>query len=148
MGIFSEPAVRFGAIPLEGVLNTLRESTKIHAALISRLGSVQGNVAIGMLKDGDLSGLLGYEVYAFLSDEIENEAVAVWGGYTFDPNEPLDINMHFPVNIMMYEKVYYVFAFEYDNVGYFRSKSAAKSYIDFEYFDLNEMPGFEHSNSG
>ena len=97
MGIFSEPAVRFGAIPLEGVFNTLWESTKIHAALISRLGSVQGNVAIGMLKDGDLSGLLRYEVYDFLSDEIENEAVAVWGGYTFDPNEPLDINMHFPV---------------------------------------------------
>ena len=140
MGISSESAVQFGAIPLEGILNILWESTKIHTALISRLGSAQGNVAIGMLKDGELSGLLGDEVYDFLSDEIENESVVVWGGYTFDPNEPLDSNMHFPINIMMYAKVYYVFALEYDNVGYFRSKSAAKSYIDFEYFNSNELP--------
>jgi len=92
-----------------------------------------------MLAAGEMTGDLGDAVQDFLTDTVVNDARPVWDGHTFDPNDPFNAERHFPVNVMEYEGVFFVYALEFDNAGYFTSLQDARSYASLEFEHLAEV---------
>ena len=76
-----------------------------------------------MMRKGKLTGALGIDVHDYLVDEIGNESRTVWNGLIPATHDT------YPVDVNEYAGVFYVWAMEYDDVGYFLSLDAAKGYV-------------------
>lgn len=117
----------YGTVDLAEAAKTLARSRKVAAALRQELGEEDGKLAIALMLTGSLEGDLGDRVHDFLIDAIRNEAKVVWDG------EIPGSEFAYPVNVNSYGGVFFVWAMEYDPVGYFLSRSDAVSYIKFNW---------------
>lgn len=72
---------------------------------------------------------------AFL-DEATFYSKVVWKSHTYDPNDPDDEDHHYPVQLRCFGGVYYIFALELDDVGFFPNTASAISYIALEHPNL------------
>ena len=81
---------------------------------------------------------MGDGVHDHFSDEIMNEAKTVWEGELHDPEND-NPDTIFPIGINEYEGVFYVWALEYDDIGYFLSKDAAVNYADSNWENIREI---------
>ncbi len=111
------------------VLTTLGQSRNACDALSRAIGADQSESAIQMLQSGALTGELGLDIHIFFEDEIVEASKTVWEGVTFDPDDEDNPDTNYPVRIQEYEGVFYVWALEFDDVGYFLSLEDAKSEV-------------------
>jgi len=114
---------RSGTVDLLGACPTLARSRNVRELLKKHFGEDRAKVAIGMMRAGRLDGGFGDEIHDFLSDAIHNEAKVVWDGAI--PGSEFE----FPVNVNAFGGIFFVWAMEYDPVGYFTSRDDAVSYI-------------------
>ena len=114
---------RHGTVTLEAAGPVLSRSAAVQATLNDALTGPDIAAALAMLQAGSLEGDLGAEVHDLLVDAIENDSTVVWDGTI--PGSEFD----FPVQVNSFGGVFYVWAIEYDKVGYFLSKSDAVDYI-------------------
>lgn len=114
---------RHGTVTLEAAGPVLARSRAVRATLRNTLNEPDVSAALAMLKSGSLVGDLGAEVHDQLADAIGNESKVVWEGSI--PGSEFD----FPVQVKSFGGVFYVWAMEYDDVGYFLSREAAVDYI-------------------
>jgi len=122
-------AKNFGATDLSGVLKKLGSNRHACARLLESLGPIDGVSAVEMIKLGELAGDVGDSVYDFFLDEIENEAETIWSGTVCDPDDQENSDTNFPIGVSEYYGVFFVWALEYDNAGYFLSQKDAMQYI-------------------
>ncbi len=113
----------YKAVDLVSAGPTLAESPVVLDLLTTSLGENSAAAAISMLKSARLDGELGATVHDLLLDAIDNESNDVWDGLI--PGSEFD----FPVQVKTYGGVYYVWALEYDDVGYFLTLEDAIDYI-------------------
>ena len=118
----------YGAVELEGILSTIRQSKHACDRLMKVIGIDRGQFAVNKLRNGILTGDLGAEIHDFFLDEIENEAKTVWKGIIYNPDDEDNPDTWFSVGINEYYGVFYVWAIDYDNFGYFLSLEDAKSF--------------------
>lgn len=71
----------------------------------------------------------------------------VWQSHTYDPNDPDDEDHHYPVQLRCFGGVYYVFALELDNAGFFPSADSAIKYIACAHPYLAHSPAIESYES-
>ena len=122
-------AKNFGATDLTGVLKQLGSNRHACARLLEILGPIDGVSAVEMINLSELTGDLGDSVHDFFSDEIENEAETIWSGTVCDPDDQENPDTNFPIGVSAYCGVFFVWALEYDNAGYFLSQKDAMQYI-------------------
>lgn len=131
-------AKSFGAVELQDILPLLAKSERACDALRDSLGSDRGSLAVEMFRSRKAEGDLENEIYDFFLDEIENEAEPVWEGELYDPEDPENPDGIYPIGINEYEGVFYVWALEYDNAGYFLSEEAASNYAFMNWDNIRE----------
>lgn len=112
-----------GTIDLEATLPILGKGPKVIARLKEQFKGDRFAEVARMLKLGKFEGDTGDALHDFFLDEIPNEAVVRWEGAI--PGAEFD----FPVGVYEYFGVFYVWALEYDKVGYFETEADAKAYI-------------------
>ena len=78
--------------------------------------------ALMLMKLGTLDGDLGADIHDLLVDAIRNDAKVVWSGLIRQPHDD------YPIQVNEFHGVFWVWAMEYDPVGYFLSKQDAVSY--------------------
>lgn len=122
-------AKHFGASEMEGILKVLGKSEHACARLQSALEPEDRTAGIEMLRRGELIGSTGAFIHDFFLDEIENEARDVWSGTLFNPEDEHNPDTSYPVGIREYCGVYFVWALEHDNAGYFLSRDEALFYV-------------------
>jgi len=122
-------AKNFGATDLSGVLKKLGSNRHACARLLESLGPIDGVSAVEMSKLGKLTGDVGDCAHDFFSDEIENEAETIWSGTVCDPDDQENSDTNFPIGVSEYCGVFFVWALEYDNAGYFLSQKDAMQYL-------------------
>jgi hypothetical protein len=105
-------------------LPTLAKNKKVQGLLRKEWGAERLKSILAMMRAGKLEGSLGNEIHDFFLDEISNEAKTAWSGSAKGSFGP------YPVEIKEYGGVYFVWAQEFDRVGYFLDIEAAKSYVD------------------
>lgn len=113
----------YKAVDLLSAGATLAESPAVRELLEKSLGEDTAAAAISMLQSAKLDGDLGATVHDLLVDAIENESDVVWDGLI--PGNEFD----FPVQVSAYGGVYYVWALESDNMGYFLTLEDAVDYV-------------------
>ena len=119
----------FGATDLTGILKQLGINRHACARLLESLGPIDGASAVEMINLSELAGDVGDSVHDFFSDEIENEAETIWSGTVCDPDDQENSDTNFPIGVSEYCGVFFVWALEYDNAGYFLSQKDAMQYI-------------------
>ena len=122
-------AKHFGATDLDGVLKRLGSNPHACARLLETLGPINGASAVDMIRLGELTGDVSDSVHEFFSDEIQNEAEDVWSGTIYDPDDEDNPDTIFPLGIREYCGVFFVWALEYDNQGYFVSREDALQFL-------------------
>jgi hypothetical protein len=125
----TEFSKHFGATDLIGVLKRLGNSKQACDRILEALGAVDGASAVEMIRHGELVGDVGDSVHDFFLDEIENEAEDVWSGTLYDPEDEDNPDTNYPVGIREYCGVFFVWALECDNAGYFLSREDALQYV-------------------
>ena len=119
----------FGATDLNGVLKRLGCNVHVCNRLLETLGPIDGASSVEMIRRGELIGNIGDSVYDFFLDEIVNEAEEVWSGTIYDPDDEDNPDTKFPVRIREYCGVFFVWALEDENAGYFLSREDALRYV-------------------
>ena len=119
----------FGATDLTGILKQLGSNRHACARLLESLGPIDGASAVEMINLSELAGDVGDSVHDFFSDEIENEAETIWSGTVCDPDDQENSDTNFPIGVSEYCGVFFVWALEYDNAGYFLSQKDAMQYL-------------------
>jgi hypothetical protein len=94
----------------------------VRALIHGAVGEAHFTTAVELMRAGKLDGDLGATVHDFLADEICNDATAIWSGVIRQSHDD------YPVTVNGFHGVYWVWAMEYDPVGYFLNKRTA---IDF-----------------
>ena len=97
--------------------------------MLESLGPIDGVSAVEMINLSELAGDVGDSVYDFFLDEIENEAETIWSGTVCDPDDQENPDTNFPIGVSEYCGVFFVWALEYDNAGYFLSQKDAMQYL-------------------
>ena len=134
----TEFAKHFGATDLVGVLKRLSKCKRACDRVLETFGPVNGASAVEMMRRGELVGDVGDAVHDFFGDEIENEAEDVWSGTLYDPDDEDDPNTNYPVGIREYCGVFFVWALEVDNAGYFLAREEALRYVTFNWDNVRE----------
>jgi hypothetical protein len=119
-------------VDLEGTLRKLAKSDLFQATLIKEFGSSMAQTMRSMMLDGKFSGDSGDELHDFLLDAIVNDSKTSWSGLINSSDED------WPINVQEYFGVFYIWAMEYDNVGYFLNKEDALSFVFSEGWDVRE----------
>lgn len=127
-----------GTITLEAALPILRKSPKVIARLKRVFKGIQFAEVARMLEQGAFEGDTGDALYNFFQDEIPNNAVVRWQGAI--PGADFD----YPAQIREYFGVFYVWALEYDKVGYFVTESDASTYI-YGNWDIVKVGGIDEN---
>jgi hypothetical protein len=119
-----KPGYTHFAVDLVEALPTLAESDLVRQALHKKFGESKLVLLLSMMSNRVLEGNLGDELHDYLADEIANEAEIVWESILPGYEDC------FPVQVKGYGGVYFVWALEYDNTGYFLSTQDAIDYIE------------------
>lgn len=86
--------------------------------------------ALDAMRAGKLEGDLGATIHDLLVDAIPNDGTVVWSGLIRQPHDD------YPVTVNGYQGVYWVWAMEYDPVGYFLNKRTAISFAKSNWEDV------------
>ena len=119
-----------------GIMTLLANSSCVADSLNKYFGRVTGPEAIKMLRSGILTGEIGCNTQDFLEEEIATKAKLVWKGTIYDPSDVEDLDRQFPVQVLGYERVFFVRSLEFDDVGYFTSEKDAIAYVHMNWTDV------------
>lgn len=108
---------------LNQITSSLAERPTVQALLRDSIEEDQYEAALQLMRDGIFEKDLGWAVHDLLSDAIHNDARIVWSGLI--PG----IEDDYPVRVNEYHGVFWVWAMEYDPIGYFASKETAINYV-------------------
>ena len=109
-------------VELDAACVVLSESSQVQALVKKTVGAKLFPTAIALMKAGKLEGNIGDTIRDLLSDAIENDATAIWTGFTHHPHGD------YPLVVNEYHGVYWVHAMEFDPVGYFLKEFSAVSF--------------------
>jgi hypothetical protein len=109
-------------VELDAVCVVLSESGKVEALVKKMVGAKAFPAALALMKAGKLAGNIRDNIRNLLSDAIENDATAVWSGFTHHPHGD------YPLVVNEYHGVYWVHDMEFDPVGYFLKEFSAVSF--------------------
>lgn len=110
-------------VDLAEACKVLAKSRSVQALLKKEVGSESYQEALKLMKAGRLDGDLGATIHDLFIDTIVNDAVSVWSGYIYQDSDK------WPVRVNEYHGVFWVWAIEYDSVGYFLDAKSAISYV-------------------
>ena len=120
-------------VELEETLSTLVLNEQAQKDLKSKFGSEQYDAVIAMMTSGCFEGILGDELHEWLLDTIKNNAEVAWEGTIASGSE------FYPVRVYQYSGIFFVWALEYDDVGYFLSEHEAKDFIYFNWDNVSAL---------
>jgi hypothetical protein len=109
-------------VDLDDACKMLVKSRAVQALIKKTVGEKTLQEALRQMRDGNLDDDLGADIHNLLIDTIRNEAEEVWSGVIHQPHDD------YPIQVNGYHGVYWVWAMEYDPVGYFLDKKSAISY--------------------
>ena len=118
------------AVNLEKVLPTLVKSESFHSVLRKQFNISLADQMVSMMRDGAFSGSAGDDLENFLVDAVVNDSEIAWSGFIKGSED------NYPVGIRSYHGVYYVWALEENDVGYFLDFESAKWYVEWNWNDL------------
>jgi hypothetical protein len=119
-------------VDLEGALTKLAESEALEYILAKEFGRPVAQAMRTMMRTGKLSGEVGDDLHDFFIDAIVNDSSTAWSGLINSSGED------WLIKVQEYFGVFYVWAMEYDNVGYFLSREDALSYVFSEGWEVRE----------
>lgn len=105
------------------VLPVLVGSKKLCDYLYEQFKVEDASSMIAMMRQDKFIGEIGDELHDFLIDEIANESELIWEGVILGSED------EFSIGINGYHGIYYVWAVEYDDQGFFVNIDDAKDYI-------------------
>ena len=109
-------------VALDDTCVVLAKSRVVQDLVKQEVGEQDYPAAIALMKLRKLDGELGAKVQDLLVDAIRNDAGVVWDGLMGGAEDS------FPIRVNAYHGVYWIWAMEYDPVGYFLNKRTAISY--------------------
>jgi hypothetical protein len=109
-------------VDLDAARQVLAKSRAVQALIKKSVGAARFNEAIMLMNAGTLEGDLGADIHNLLVDAIRNHAKEVWSGVIRQPHDD------YPIQVNEYQGVFWVWAMEYDPVGYFQNKQDAVSF--------------------
>jgi hypothetical protein len=112
----------YGCVELGEACKVLAKKRAVQALIKATVGPEKSKQALQLMKTGNLEGELGAVIHDLLTDTIRNDANVVWSGVIRQPHDD------YPVYVHGYHGVFWVWAMEYDPVGYFLVESAAIAY--------------------
>jgi len=131
-----------GTVTLETALLVLVKSRKLRKILNQEFGLSKAKSMFSMMEKGVFSGVAGADLHDFLIDNIVNESEELWRGLILTTANEDDHDHNYPVGINYYHGVYYVWATDYDETGYFLKFEDAKRFIFSEWLDpIKEING-------
>jgi hypothetical protein len=120
-------------VQLSAACVVLSESRAVQAMVKKAVGAKDFPAALALMKAGKLEGDLGDTIHDLLFDAIENEATAVWSGFIHHPHDDYSINVN------EYHGVYWVYAMEFDPVGYFLDEDSAVAFARSNWENVYEV---------
>jgi hypothetical protein len=117
-------------VDFQAAVCVLANSPIVQSLVRNTVGLDKLNAALTLMKSGQLDGELGSIVHDLLIDAIDNESEQVWSGIIRTPHDD------YPVNVNYFHGVYWVWAMEYDPVGYFLDEGAAVDFASSEWGDV------------
>lgn len=109
-------------VALDVASKVLAKSRAVQSLVKKSVGAARFSDALMLMKTGTLEGDLGADIHDLLADAIRNDAKEVWSGLIRQPHDD------YPIQVNEFHGVFWVWAMEYDPVGYFLSKQDAVSY--------------------
>lgn len=122
----------YGQRKLDEALNTLRSKPRAIDALSSNLGK---ELADKFSSNSEVAAEFD-EIYNFFVDEICNEAIEVWSGSLAQYDSYSDEEVYYPIGIKEYEGIFFIWALEYDDIGYWLDEKSALSYAQMEWDNI------------
>lgn len=119
-------------VDLDTACKVLAKSRSVQAELKDAVGTKDFSAALAMMKAGKLVGDLGASIHDLLTDSIQNDANQVWKGFIRQPHDD------YPVRVNEYHGIYWVWAMEYDPIGYFLDKENAESFAQTNWENVYE----------
>lgn len=109
-------------VALDAASKVLVNSRAVQSFVKKSVGAMRFPEALTLMKAGALEGDLGADIHDLLADAILNDARVVWSGLIKQPHDD------YPILVNEYHGVFWVWAMEYDPVGYFLNMLDAVSY--------------------
>ncbi len=109
-------------VALDVACKVLAESRAVQSLVKNAVGTERFREALVLMKAGKLEGNLGADIHDLLTDAIRNDAEEVWSGLIRQPHDD------YPVRVNEFHGVFWVWAMEYDPVGYFLDLNSAINY--------------------
>jgi len=101
----------------------------VQAIVKKAIGVKDYTTATHLMKSGNLEGDLGARLKDLLPDTLINGREEVWTGY---------LHNGFPIYVYKYDGVFWVWAIEYNAVGYFLDEERAVSFAQSNWGDVHE----------
>ncbi len=109
-------------VALDAASKVLAKSRAVQSLVKKSVGADRFSDALTLMKAGMLEGDLGADIHDLLADAIRNDAKVVWSDVIRQPHDD------YPIQVNEFHGVFWVWAMEYDPVGYFLSKQDAVAY--------------------
>lgn len=109
-------------VTLDAASEVLAKSRAVQSLVKKSVGATLFPEALTLMKAGTLEGDLGADIHDLLADAIHNDAKVVWSGLIRQPHDD------YPIQVKEFHGVFWVWAMEYDPVGYFLNMRDAVSY--------------------
>ena len=109
-------------VDLDAASKVLAKSRAVQSLVKKSVGATRFPEALTLMKAGTLEGDLGADIHDLLVDAISNDAKVVWSGLIRQPHDD------YPIQVNEFHGVFWVWAMEYDPVGYFLDMRDAVSY--------------------
>ena len=119
----------FGCVGLDEACKVLVKSRSVQAIVKKAVGVKGYTTATHLMKSGNLEGDLGARLNDLLSNTLINDRKEVWTGY---------LHNGFPIYVYKYDGVFWVWAIEYNPVGYFLDEESALSFAQSNWGDVHE----------
>lgn len=119
-------------VDLEGALTRLAENESFESVLVKEFGRPVAKAMHAIMKAGKFTGEAADSLHDFLIDAIVNDSTTAWSGLINSCDDD------WPIRVQEYFGIFYVWAMEYDNVGYFLNKDDALFYVFSEGWDVRE----------
>jgi hypothetical protein len=118
---------------LEQVSASLALHPAVQVLIKQSISDDQYDAAIQLMRDGRFEEGLGWSIHDLLTDAIRNDAEIVWSGLIHGSEDD------YPVNVNEYNGIFWVWAMEYDPIGYFTDKEAAIAYAMSTWEEVHEV---------
>jgi hypothetical protein len=109
-------------VDLNVACQVLAKSAAVRALVKQSVGAARFSDALLLMQEGTLEGDLGADLHGLLVDAIRNDAMDIWSGVISHPHDD------YPIQVKEFHGVFWVWAMEYDPVGYFLSRQDAVTY--------------------